>query len=287
MVYDFLRRCLARGRIRRIPVAPVVIGATGGSGTRVAHSLLREAGLFMGTADQLNEAGDAMDIEPVLDAHINQILRETRSLNYSPSELSAPLLASIEHDLLLAMNCFLRHAPPVSGAWGWKNPRCMFILPMINEMFDELRFIHLIRDGRDMATSENQNQPRKHFEAMFGEPLDQRDPLGSMRLWTKANLETANWGERVLGERYMRIRFEDLCATPRKGTEKILEFALISHEDRARTVSMAENLIAPPKSINRWHALEPDMAKRLTRLGQEALHRFGYSDDVAGEGSIT
>ena len=122
---------------------------------------------------------------------------------------------------------------------------------------------------------------------MFDEPLDQRDPLGSMRLWTKANLGTANWGERVLGERYMRIRFEDLCASPRKGTEKILEFALISHEDRARTVSMAENLIAPPKSINRWHALEPDMAKRLTRLGQEALRRFGYSDDVAGEDFTT
>tara|TARA_B100001123_G_scaffold439156_1_gene575457 strand:+ start:285 stop:1010 length:726 start_codon:yes stop_codon:yes gene_type:complete len=240
----------------------------------------------MGTEDQVNEAGDAMDIEPVLDDHINQILRETQSLDYSPSDLPAPLLASVQQDLLLAVSCFLRHAPSKFGAWGWKNPRCMFILPLINEMFDGLRFVHLVRDGRDMATSENQNQPRKHFEAMFNEPLDPRDPSGAMRLWAKANLGTANWGERILGERYMRIRFEDLCATPRKGTAQILEFALISQEDRAKAVSMAENLVATPKSINRWHTLEPETAKNLTRLGQEALRRFGYSDDVGAKTPI-
>ena len=44
---------------------PVVIGGTGGSGTRAVQSALAAAGVFMG--ERLNESGDAMDFEPFLD----------------------------------------------------------------------------------------------------------------------------------------------------------------------------------------------------------------------------
>jgi hypothetical protein len=58
-----IQHAIAARRISRTVHAPVVIGATGGSGTRVIHGILETAGLFMGHDQNLNHAGDAMDIE--------------------------------------------------------------------------------------------------------------------------------------------------------------------------------------------------------------------------------
>ena len=70
---------------------PIVVGATSGSGTRVVQAVLARAGVFMGV--RLNEAGDAMDFEPILDELINPVLAVTRSLDYraeKPSRAAAP-----------------------------------------------------------------------------------------------------------------------------------------------------------------------------------------------------
>ena len=56
--------------------APIVIGGSGGSGTRVLRNALIAAGVFMGT--RVNDAGDALDFEPWLDCRINHILAATR-----------------------------------------------------------------------------------------------------------------------------------------------------------------------------------------------------------------
>ncbi|BCW93430.1 MAG: hypothetical protein KatS3mg007_1324 [Thermoanaerobaculum sp.] len=58
------------------------------------------------------------------------------------------------------------------SAWGWKEPRSIYLLPFWNELMPSLRFIHVIRDGRDMAFSANQNQLRKHGKCILGESLD-------------------------------------------------------------------------------------------------------------------
>ena len=59
---------------------PVVIGATGGSGTRAFHGIMGELGLFMG--ERVNGAGDAMDFEPFLDRWINPIISSQGRLDY-------------------------------------------------------------------------------------------------------------------------------------------------------------------------------------------------------------
>jgi hypothetical protein len=70
-------------------VRPIVVGGTGGSGTRVVRAVLARAGAFMGV--RLNGAGDAMDFEPFLDATINPVLAVTRSFDYSMDTLPAAL----------------------------------------------------------------------------------------------------------------------------------------------------------------------------------------------------
>ena len=67
--------------------SPIVIGGTGGSGTRLVQSILAGAGVFMG--HHLNAVGDALDFVGALDRFINPIVTHTRSLNYRPADLPA------------------------------------------------------------------------------------------------------------------------------------------------------------------------------------------------------
>lgn len=278
MFLKALSHTLVLRRVHRVKYPPVVIGATGGSGTRVIHGVLEKAGLFMGVETKLNHAGDAMDIEPMLDAFINPILSATKSLDYDVESLPKRLAADARHDLTLGVDRFLRDLPGGSIPWGWKNPRSMYILPLIRELFPGVRFIHLVRDGRDMATSDNQNQPRKHYQALFGETLDDTDPAGSIRLWAATNLAIARWGERHLGSRYLRIRFEDLCASSSDEVTKILDFAGIKNVEDEKIHDMARDFVTPPQSLGRWRELDVDVADGLTQRGSDALCQFGYLD---------
>jgi hypothetical protein len=270
---------VALRRIRRVKQSPMVIGATGGSGTRVLHGVLEKAGLFMGDSAGTNHAGDAKDIEPMLDAFINPILSVAKSLDYEVESLPRGLTVDARRCLALCVDRFLHEITDNNMPWGWKNPRTMYILPLITELFPDLRFIHLVRDGRDMATSDNQNQPRKHYQAMFDATLDEDSgPSGSIRLWAAANLGTANWGERHLASRYLRIRFEDLCANPEIGITTLVEFAGLKNLARETIHEIAEEFVKPPASLGRWRGLEPDAVASLSRHGADALSRFGYTD---------
>jgi hypothetical protein len=232
----------------------------------------------MGAPAKLNHAGDAMDIEPMLDTFINPILTATKSLDYRVQKLPRDLSVAARDELALSINRFLDDLPDVDRPWGWKNPRSMYVLPLIADLFPTVRFIHLVRDGRDMATSENQNQPRKHYEALFGEALDETDPGGSIQLWAAANLAIAQWGEKHLESHYLRIRFEDLCADPIKRVGAILNFAGFEAAAADMIRDIATEFVTPPASLGRWRKLDAPVADMLTRRGLDALQHFDYPE---------
>lgn len=271
-----MRRLFTRLFDRSAPAAetpPLLIGATGGSGTRAVQGLLADAGFFMGT--RLNEAGDAMDFEPFLDAVINPLLQATRSLDYRPADLPGPLAGDIDERFAQALSAF-RQDRPEQGPWGWKNPRSMFVLPLIADRFPGMGFVHLVRDGRDMAFSVNQNQPFKHYAALFGDDFDRDDEravrLASIALWQRANLDVARWGERHLGDRYVRIRFEDLCAAPRATMDDLIDRLGLPPQ----VAETAAARVKAPASIGRWRDRDAALAAAVQQAGHEALDAFGY-----------
>ncbi|MEO9901652.1 sulfotransferase [Nisaea sp.] len=254
--------------------APLLIGATGGSGTRALHSALDKANFFVGT--RLNHAGDAMDFEPYLDEIINPILRETRSLDYVLDQLSDGTRAAAERGFKAALKTYTADLTPKAGHWGWKNPRSMYILPIIAAACPGMSFLHLVRDGRDMALSDNQNQPNKHYAALFGEAYEGAAPEFAIRLWAAANSQVADWGERELGSRYMRIRFEDLCAAPGAVMSDTLIKRGIEPSLANRIGAGADAVIKSPSSIERWKSIPVADAHALTEKARDALERFGY-----------
>src|ERR1700683_1137606 len=246
---------------------PIVIGATGGSGTRVIAAILRRAGFFLGT--NLNDAIDSQEFPQLYDRWINRyILRDVAPLCAEEEAwMAADFRASID-----------RHRstmPAPHGPWAWKEPRSIYLLPFLNQQFPEMKFIHVVRDGRDMAFSKNQNQVRKHGHALLRvAPGDCPEPLRSALLWAAINAQAAAYGETQLHGRYLRIRYETLCADPVNSVREILDFAGV---DKGPNAVELVGEITPAASIGRWRTMaDPSIIESIhSRIGP-ALQRFGY-----------
>jgi len=152
---------------------PGVIGATGGSGTRVLARIVRRAGMFVG--DDLDRSEDALDFAAFSDRWINALEAGER--------------------------------PP--------------------ELVGELR--------------------------------------------------AADAGERLLGERYLPLRFEDLCADPPGATAAALRFFGLDGD--AQRISAEE--VVGPSTLGRWRERPPQEIAALQRTAGEALRRLGYQSSSA------
>lgn len=249
---------------------PIVVGGTGGSGTRAVRDLLIRAGVSMGT--NVNGPGDALDFEPFLGRWINPILESTETLAFRAEDLPASIRRRATREFHRRMRRYLRTIP--SGQrWGWKNPRSIYILPLIHFLIPGFYFVHVVRDGRDMAVSSNQNQYRKHFSSLFHATRSEAEQvMESCTMWARTNGEVADWCERVLGNRYVRLRLEDLCKTPREVAANLLG-ALDLEVSRADDAVIA---LKTPATIERWRTLPNEISERLTSVAGDTLRRFGY-----------
>ncbi len=258
-----LGRRFGRERFELPPSGPNVIGATGGSGTRVVARIARLAGMHIGT--RLNVSEDNLDFADFGDRWINSYLDGSCASSGRKREWMVEDFWAFLHEL-----CAARSSP--AQPWGWKEPRSIFLLPFLHEQLSNLRFVHVVRDGRDMAVSSNQNQLRKHGDAVLGAHERSLSPqLRSIALWTSANARVADYGEARLGERYVRLRFEDICARPVEAAQTILDFF-----DLEGDAGVAAGEIVPPATLGRWREQPAAVVDELQRVAGVALRRFGY-----------
>ncbi len=246
-------------------LGPRVIGATGGSGTRVTARIVRDAGMYIGT--DLNPYEDALSFGDFSDRWINRYIT-------SDDAGRAALAPEMTADLRARLDAHLTGITPGAVGWGWKEPRSIYLLPFLNEQMPSLRFLHFIRDGRDMAFSDNQKQLEKHGRTVFREGWPAwRRPTRSIELWNRINLQAADFGETVLGSRYLRVRFEDLCNAPIETVGQIFDFFGLDGD--AEAVAAAE--VRPPDSLGRWQDEGKRLLADLERRAAEGLRRFGYA----------
>jgi hypothetical protein len=248
---------------------PYIIGATGGSGTRVAARIIRHGGVCPGT--NLNLSEDAMDFGAFSDRWINRFVKahgEQRAQALE-REMKKDLESVLEQHR--GRQARRDHLSP----WGWKEPRSIYLLPFWQRQFPSLKFLHMVRDGRDMAFSSNQQQLTKHGRALLNwrERLMSR-PSRSMLLWSRINTMAADYASQHLPGQYLLVRFEDLCAEPEREIRRIIEFFELAGD----AAEIARKEVAPPVSLGRWRAQHPATVSKLERMGEEALKRFGYLD---------
>lgn len=242
---------------------PLVIGGTGGSGTRLIALLCQIAGYHLG--ERHNDALDAIDFLPLHERWLNP---------YLSGLLDDSQLEQMRAELLDQVASLHADVPPEQQrTWGWKAPRSLLLMPMLESSIPGLRFIHVLRDGRDMAYSNNQNQLRKHGPALLSkQQLNKAEWLQSMAFWQRANLRAAHHGQNFMAGRYLRVRYEDVLSND---TETMANLANFLGVDPAQANAM-QGHARPTTTVGRWLQRPAAEQSALLATGDEGLRYFGY-----------
>jgi len=98
--------------------------------------------------------------------------------------------------------------------WGWKNPRNMWLLPFYYHFFPQMYFVLLVRDGRDVALSSNTFLLRTAGNFLLDSHAYADNDIAQLALWEKGVRFAMETGQSLLDDRFVVIRYEDLCTQP-------------------------------------------------------------------------
>ncbi len=243
--------------------SPIISGGSGHSGTRVFNEILTLGGVFTGIS-RITKWPDSEDLKitNLLTRWVRPYLRG----DLSPSEARRMRRAFARR---------LRLYFPFRGArWGFKNPRTMLLLPFLHELFPRMKFVHVIRDGRDIALGNEFAGRNPHSLVFLSEQESQLPPAERMILfWGRSNQKAMEYGRERLGANYLQMRWEDLCTNPAQKTGELLEFAALPVANKAAIAA----IVMRPRSLGRWKTFPDDVRARVHALGEPWLKMFGYA----------
>ena len=173
--------------------------------------------------------------------------------------------------------------------WGDKTPLYMQFLPVLERLFPDALFVHLVRDGRDAALS-FLAVPEGIMTAGWGHP---RDVAGFACQWATEVRDARALGRRVGHERYLELRYEDLVAQPGRELERVCTFAGLAYDDgMLEYVGQTESAAkphqqrlsqAPTPGVRNWRTeLAPDDRIAFEQVAGAVLAELGYETERTG-----
>ena len=164
--------------------------------------------------------------------------------------------------------------------WGEKTPRVCFYMEDLKSMYPGAQFVHIIRDGRDVAID------------IADSALWPNNLYATAGVW-RDFVRSVNESAETLGpDSFCVVRYEDLCAEPEAALEKLCEFlgedfspAMLAHQETASTKKWAETPIhaktARPITTDfvemyKHRLPEADVGVIESLIG-ETLGEFGYA----------
>ncbi len=183
-----------------------------------------------------------------------------------------------------------------------KTPTNIFLIPFLAKAFPDSQFVHIIRDGRDAASSHMHKPWLRAEDAWSGE----REPGGYLHgpwpsFWVEPDrrddfLSTSDarrmaWAWRrytevglrdgpALGaERYHELRYEDLVRRPIDEAERMLDFLDIRRRT-SRDAFVSATMRADNSSVGTWrNTFFPSEMAEIDAEAGDLLRRLGYVDD--------
>jgi hypothetical protein len=96
--------------------------------------------------------------------------------------------------------------------WGDKTPKYINEMPLLSRVFPSARFVHIIRDGRDVSLS-LVDLGKRHRHAASG-----------AYVWARTVKRGRNVGVRLGPDRYTEIRYEDILESPEEEIGRLSSF---------------------------------------------------------------
>ncbi len=278
---------------------PVAIGGVGGSGTRLIAEILRQLDFYMGV--DLNDANDNLWFTLLFKRaelwsgcgpqeefdQAAQIFRTGMtghgSLNKDQKAM-VKRLAAVDRPQHPAKWMYKR-AKTILGSvrplqtfqrWGWKEPNTHIFLDRLNSAFPEMKYIHVMRNGLDMAFSRNQNQLKLWGAYFFNGEEYEITPYWSLKYWRLAHRRVEKIAEQMPG-RYLLLSFDAFCTAPHEGLRLLLEFLGLTVD--AETEASLISLVRRPNTIGRFKQYDVQLFDPVDVAYVESL---GFDVDFDG-----
>lgn len=254
---------------------PVVIGAIGGSGTRIVARILKEIGCKLG--NDLNVSEDNLsftylfkylEILSASDEHFGKLLKifiksmQGGGLSFSEAEM----LTGLNHlhrgrfneawgrERVKAIK-YGANNQGASEVWGWKEPNSHVILDRLIYFLPKMKYIHVIRNGLDMAYSQNQIQAKLWGKHFTGEEY-QETPAYSLKYWCAVHRRVMSLGKKM-GDGFLLLNFDDLCVKPLESILLLQKFLNLKvPESNLRSLS---DMVNRPDSLGRFRKYRTDI----------------------------
>lgn len=234
----------------------IAIGALGGSGTRAIADVFIQAGIYMG--DQLNIANDNLIFTRLFknpnwyrSATEKEIQnRLTLFKNYmskdaiSPAEFieicrsaSSNKVFPSNKEFYFSLSRKMLNKRKDEQRWGWKEPNTQIYADIFMDFYSNLKYIHIIRHGLDMAFSKNKQQLKnwgwKFNIHLSGKENDTEMAVKQLDYWIRSN----QFIREVCAkhpERCLIVYYKDFCTDPIKQIDRMLEFSGINPDIKTR-----------------------------------------------------
>jgi hypothetical protein len=287
--------------------SPVFIGGVGRSGTTLVadmlglhsrvtpiyetHFVLRLVDVLVGDGKITDPLQASVSIEGILDRwskplphrpdnkraheqyhhgahHIlfsrKDVLEEMRGLVCDLTSMDRSEAFRVFISRLFARQCVLAGKP----YWVNKTPAYVSVFPVLFEIFPGARFVHCVRDGRDVALSV---LTRPWGPSTFEEAA----------LWWSSKVSAAADFGRQRQQSYVEVRYEDLVSEPLSVLPGLFEWLGLDDESQRiihRHYGPSSSVSLTDRRIGKWRT---DATRQqivdFERVAGRQLERFGYA----------
>jgi hypothetical protein len=272
--------------------APVFVLGSPRSGTTLLYDMLLSAGgfavylaesnVFNLLAPRFGDLSSRSNRERLLHAWLNSKLFRASGLD--AARIRERILRDCRSSgdflrIVMGEICAAQGMP----RWAENSPEGMLYLPLIKQLLPDALVIHIVRDGRDVATS----LARLRYVRAF--PWEDRHGLIGCGLYWEWIIEQGRrFGESV-PEDYLEVHFEDLLARPQETLDEVGRF-VGQPLDYSEIQRVAYGSVSKPNTsfykestekfnpVGRWKkSFSPEQLLRFERLLGTTLVKFGYA----------
>jgi len=273
----------ARAALSQLP-PPVVIFNKSHSGSRLLASLVEASGCFMG--NDRNESQDGLHVFELVQYVVEKYYPDFSRLWHGEGREDTALAR-------LAVSVFRDHLAGFHGrSWGWKLCETTYILPLVDRLFPQARYLHLVRDGRDVAFSNHRPPDSPFWQKIYADAVRLRrwrglwygrmarlgyalDPvLYNAQHWVNSVSVGRHFGA-MLGHRCLEVRYEDLCLDFEPQARRILDFI------EAPAAQAAIDAVSPTvrrDAVGKYRNRSRLQVWRVQRYAKPLLIALGYLD---------
>jgi hypothetical protein len=177
---------------------------------------------------------------------------------------------------------------------GDKTPRYVRSIPTLSELWPQARFVHLLRDGRDVCLSVLAwGKGASNFSTW------EEDTVSTTALWWEWQVRLGREAGAALGrDRYHEVRYESLVADPEAECAKLCAFLGLAydpemprfHEGRTRSqpgLTAKKAWLPVTAGLRRWRdQMAPGDVARFEAAAGSLLDELGYprgADSASGK----